>query len=134
MISFFSILFNPFSLRKFEKTESVLLEVLIIPQTLNINNWRTTSERYIILDTIKKLMKYSFKNACVKAIFFSPFLRYCSSKIQSGTKCLRQALVCQFQFLFLKILLLVLTNFSFWEHKWALHFNSMKYLDLLDIS
>ena len=41
----------------------------IIPQTLNINNLKTTSARSINLHTIRKLIKYSLKNALVIAMF-----------------------------------------------------------------
>ena len=34
----------------------------IIPQTLNVNNLRTTSVKCINLDTIRSLIEYSFKN------------------------------------------------------------------------
>ena len=37
-----------------------------IPQTLNINNLTTTSDNYINLNTIRKLIKYSLKNTSVK--------------------------------------------------------------------
>ena len=38
------------------------------------------------------------------------------------------------QFQFLNSFLLALTKFSFWEEDWALGYNCMKILDLLDIS
>ena len=44
-------------------------EMLIIPQTLSINNFRTISAKLINLHTIRKLIKNSFKNVPVKAMF-----------------------------------------------------------------
>ena len=44
-------------------------EMLIIPQTLSINNFRTISAKLINLHTIRKLIKNSFKNVPVKARF-----------------------------------------------------------------
>ena len=41
----------------------------IIPQTLNVDNLRTTNAKSINLHVIKKFIKYSFKNVPVKAIF-----------------------------------------------------------------
>ena len=41
----------------------------IVPQTLNINNLRTTSAKAINLHTIRKLVEYSLNNLLVKAIF-----------------------------------------------------------------
>ena len=41
----------------------------IIPQTLNINNLRTTSAKSINLHTIIKLNEYSFKKVGVKVTF-----------------------------------------------------------------
>ena len=41
----------------------------IIRQTLNINNFKTTSAKSINLHTIRKLIEYSLKNVRVKAIF-----------------------------------------------------------------
>ena len=43
--------------------------MLIIPQTLNINNSRTTGAKPINLQTIRKLIGYSLKQAAVKAMF-----------------------------------------------------------------
>ena len=42
--------------------------MLITPQTLNINNLRTTSAKSISLHTIRKLIEYYFKNLSVKAM------------------------------------------------------------------
>ena len=41
----------------------------IIPQTLNINNLRTTSTKSVNLHTIRKLIEYSLKNVLVKSMF-----------------------------------------------------------------
>ena len=43
--------------------------MLIIPQTLTINNFKTTSAMFISLHTIRKLIEYSLKNVPVKAMF-----------------------------------------------------------------
>ena len=40
-----------------EKLKNSIFEILIIPQTLNINNWRTTSAKSINLDSIRKLIE-----------------------------------------------------------------------------
>ena len=55
-----------------EKLKNSLFEILIISQTLNINNYRTTSAKSINLDIIRKLIEYSLKNVLVKAIFSLP--------------------------------------------------------------
>ena len=41
----------------------------MIPQTLNISDLRTTSAKSINLYTLRKFIKYFFKNARVKAVF-----------------------------------------------------------------
>ena len=46
-----------------------IFEMPIITQTLNINNLRATSAKSMNLHTIRKLVKYSFKNVPAKAIF-----------------------------------------------------------------
>ena len=43
--------------------------MLVIPKTLKIDNFRTTSSNSINLDTIRKLMEYSLRKIFVKAIF-----------------------------------------------------------------
>ena len=48
-----------------------VFEMLIIPQTLNINNSRTTGAKPINLQTIRKLIGYSLKQAAIKAMFTS---------------------------------------------------------------
>ena len=52
-----------------EKLKKLFYEMLIIPQTLNINNFRTISAKFINLHTIRKLIKNSLKNDPVKAMF-----------------------------------------------------------------
>ena len=44
-----------------EKWKNSIFEMPIIPQTLNINNLRTTNAKPINLRTIRKLIKYSLK-------------------------------------------------------------------------
>ena len=41
----------------------------VVPQTLDINNSRTTRPKSINLHTIRKLIKYSLKKVSIKAIF-----------------------------------------------------------------
>ena len=52
-----------------EILENSIFVAPIIPQTLNINNLRTTSAKNINLHTIRKLIKYSLKNSLVKIVF-----------------------------------------------------------------
>ena len=52
-----------------EKLKNSIFDMSIIPQTLNINNLRTISEKSINLYPIRKLIKYSLKNVRLKAIF-----------------------------------------------------------------
>ena len=53
-----------------EKLKNWIFEIPIIPQTLNINNLRTTaSAKYINLNIIVKLIKYSWKIVFVKVMF-----------------------------------------------------------------
>ena len=52
-----------------EKLKTAIFQIPIIPQTLNINNERTTTAKSINLDIIRKLIKYSLKKLPVKAIF-----------------------------------------------------------------
>ena len=44
----------------------------MIPQTLNINNYRTASAKLIQLHIVRKLMEYSFKNAKAMFILTNP--------------------------------------------------------------
>ena len=41
-----------------EKFKNSIFEIPIIPQTLNINNWRTASANSINLDIIRKLIDF----------------------------------------------------------------------------
>ena len=63
-----------------EKLKNSLFEIPIIPQTLNINNYRTTSAKSINLHIIRKFIEYSLKTFLSKQYLVSPFLRYCCSK------------------------------------------------------
>ena len=45
----------------------------VIPQTLNINNLRTTSAKSIKLHTIRKFIKHSLKNARIKVFTVTAF-------------------------------------------------------------
>ena len=64
----------------------------VIPKTLKIRNLRTTSAKFIIQHTIRKVIEYSWKNLPVKAIFSFTALeillsegRLVLSTIQLGT-------------------------------------------------
>ena len=46
-----------------------IFEISIIPQTLNITNYRTPSAKPINLDIIRKFIEFSLKNNCVKTMF-----------------------------------------------------------------
>ena len=52
-----------------EKLKIWIFEMLIITQTLNINNLRTASAKSINLHNIRKLVEYSLKNVVAKAMF-----------------------------------------------------------------
>ena len=52
-----------------EKLKISIFEMLIITQTLNINNLITTSGKSINLHTIRKLVEYYFKNVLANAMF-----------------------------------------------------------------
>ena len=47
----------------------MIFDIPIIPQTLNINNWKTARAKSINLDIIRKLIEYSLKNVVEKAMF-----------------------------------------------------------------
>ena len=49
-----------------EKLKKLILEIPIIPQTLNINSQRTKIAKFINLKIVRKLIKYSFKKVPVK--------------------------------------------------------------------
>ena len=44
-----------------EKTKDLIFEMLIVTQTININNLRTTSTKSFNLHTIRELVEYSLK-------------------------------------------------------------------------
>ena len=46
-----------------------IFEIPVIPQTLNINNKRTTSANFINLHIIRKAMEYSLKEVVFKTMF-----------------------------------------------------------------
>ena len=52
-----------------EKLKNSIFEMLVIPQTLKINNSRTTRAKSINLHTIRKLIEYSLKKVLIKAMF-----------------------------------------------------------------
>ena len=52
-----------------EKLKNSVFENPIIPTSLNINNWITTSAKSINLHIIRKLIEYFLKNICVKVMF-----------------------------------------------------------------
>ena len=52
-----------------EKLKNSIFEISIIPQTLNITNYRTPSAKPINLDIIRKFIEFSLKSNCVKAMF-----------------------------------------------------------------
>ena len=59
---------NSFITGKIEKPD---FEMPIIPQTVNINNQRTTRVKSINLEIIRKLIQYSLKNVAIKAMLTS---------------------------------------------------------------
>ena len=61
-------------------------EMSIVPQTLNIKNYRTTSAKTISLVIIRKLIEYSFKNFSWTQYLLLPFLRYCCLKVGQEAK------------------------------------------------
>ena len=69
-----------------EKLKNLIFEIPIIPQNLNINNYRITMAKSINLDIVRKLIKYSCEgNVRVKEMFiliniclFSRY--YCSNE------------------------------------------------------
>ena len=52
-----------------EKLKNSIFEMPVIPQTLKINNSRTTRAKSINLHTIRKLIEYSLKKVLIKAMF-----------------------------------------------------------------
>ena len=69
----FGIVFNFFwfclTLPVLEKLKNSIFEIPIIPQILNINNYRTTCTKCIILHIIRKLIEYSFKGITLMTMF-----------------------------------------------------------------
>ena len=53
------------------KLKNSIFEMPIIPQTLNINNSRTTRAKSINLHTVRNLTEYSLKNAPIKTMLTS---------------------------------------------------------------
>ena len=51
-----------------EKLKNSIFEIPIIPQTLNINNYRNTRTKSINLHIIRRLIRYSLKKPCLKAM------------------------------------------------------------------
>ena len=52
-----------------EKLKNSIFEMPINPQTLNINNLKTTNERSIKLHTTRKLIEYSLKMFCKDNVY-----------------------------------------------------------------
>ena len=52
-----------------EKSRNSIFKIPIVPQTLSINNQRTTSTKSINLDITRKPIKYSLKKAGLKTTF-----------------------------------------------------------------
>ena len=61
--------------------KNLILETPIIPQTFNINYYRTTSANSMNLDMIRKLFKQCLRKVLWKQCLLSPFLRYCCSNV-----------------------------------------------------
>ena len=79
VLNIFLILLDPFSTGKIEKLDFWDSSNSI---TLNINNYRTTSEKSINLDVIRKLIEYSLKMFFLwRQFLLLPFSRYCCSKV-----------------------------------------------------
>ena len=66
------------------KLKNSIFEIPIIPQTLNINNQRTTSAESINLDIIKKLIEYSLKNVFFECNVYSYRFRDIAVRSQYG--------------------------------------------------
>ena len=88
----FSLFLFWVTLSVLEKSKKLIFDVPVIPQTLNINNWRTTGEKSINLDTIRKLIVYPLKTSLWRQCLLMQFLRYCCWNVGrhcQGTKGLR---------------------------------------------
>ena len=77
----FQIFWYCITLSVLEKLKNSIFEIPIIPQTLNINNYRNTRTKSINLHIIRKLIRYSLKNIVWRQCLLSPFLRHCCSKV-----------------------------------------------------
>ena len=64
-----------------EILKNSIFGMLIIAQTLNINNLRTPSTKSINLQSIRKLIEYSLKNLLQRQCLLLLFLRYCCLKV-----------------------------------------------------
>ena len=67
---FYKIIAMHLTLSVPENLKNMFFEISINPQTLNINNYKTTNAKSINLDIIRKLIEYSLK-LLVKAMFTS---------------------------------------------------------------
>ena len=63
------------------KLKNSIFEIAIIPQTLNINNWRTTRVKSINLHIFRKLIKYSINMFLWRPCLLSPLSRYSCSNL-----------------------------------------------------
>ena len=52
-----------------EKVKTKIFEIPVIPQTLNINNQKSTSSKCINLNIIRKVIKYHLEKVIVEAMF-----------------------------------------------------------------
>ena len=68
-----AVALNTFFTGKMEKPN---FEIPIFPQTLNINNYRTTGSKYINLDITRKLIKNSLKRCWWTQCLLVFLLRY----------------------------------------------------------
>ena len=65
-----------------EKLKNSIFEMLVIPQTLKINNSRTTRAKSINLHTIRKLIEYSLKKVLIKAMFIPTVFNILMSEVR----------------------------------------------------
>ena len=63
--------------------KSSMFEIPIIPQTLNMNNLRTTSAKSINVHNVSKLIKYFWKKSLKRKCLPLPFSKYCCLKVLS---------------------------------------------------
>ena len=64
-----------------EKLKNSISEIPIIPQTLNINNLRTTNAKSINLDILESILVLFKKRADKGNVYLLTFSRYCCSKV-----------------------------------------------------